>query len=397
MDDGAARLHFPWTQRPRLRTNGGWLRRLGVRILWVCAALLVAFQPAQAASCSLAPADAVPAGLRTDANGREPLDGGWTLYLDNDALTPTQRDEDYTGGLALTLAGRRAEEFPLPLDPILGALDARVLGERCDRAHQLHSLQFGLLAFTPGDIDAQALLAGDRPYASLLYLASGRSYVSDFDGTVYHTSLTLGVLGTALVPQVQDGIHGVLGVQRPQGWDHQIADGGEPTLRYAVTRQDRLAAAATGPRSRYELKGAMAASLGYLTEASGALSLRWGMINTPWWSGPPDRVEYIAEPAPATGGSMMRSDIRELYVWAGVKGHLRAYNAFLQGQFRSSDLDYSPDQLQVLIGEAWVGVTVQMVGEVRLSWVLRYQTSELRVEPGDRSLLWGGLVLSHDL
>ena len=140
-----------------------------------------------------------------------------------------------------------------------------------------------------------------------------------------------------------------------------------------------------------------AGSIGYITEGSAALSWRWGRINTPWWAGSPDRVEYIAEPAPSTGGSVMNPGSRELYVWGGVKAHARFYNAFLQGQFRDSDVDYGYHDVRPLIGEAWLGVTAQIVGEYRLSWVMRYQTSELRPEPGDRSLVWGGLVLSHDL
>src|SRR3546814_13119280 len=62
------------------------------------------------------------------------------------------------------------------------------------------------------------------------------------------------------------------------------------------------------------IKHSVAGSVGYLTEGSVALSWRWGRINTPWWAGPPDRVEYIAEPAPATGGSTHKLGVRELYV-----------------------------------------------------------------------------------
>src|SRR3546814_3072133 len=75
------------------------------------------------------------------------------------------------------------------------------------------------------------------------------------------------------------------------------------------------------------IKHSVAGSVGYLTEGSVALSWRWGRINTPWWAGPPDRVEYIAEPAPATGGSTHKLGVRELYVWGGIKAHARLYNS----------------------------------------------------------------------
>ena len=38
---------------------------------------------------------------------------GWAFYLDNDALTTGDSDEDYTGGFAVTLSGRRATEYPI--------------------------------------------------------------------------------------------------------------------------------------------------------------------------------------------------------------------------------------------------------------------------------------------
>lgn len=342
-------------------------------------------------------ANPAPAGIATDEQGRERYDAGWTFYFDNDALTPAERDEDYTGGLALTLAGRRAQAYWFSLDRWLGWVDGHTLGAGAQQAFQLHSLQFGALAFTPGDIEVAERIEGDRPYAGLVYLANGRSYVRAEGRTVFHSSLAIGLLGTELLPRFQRALHSALGVDKPRGWDHQIADGGEPTFRYTLTRQDLQAAGATGSTTRYELKSAVAGGLGYLTEGSAALSLRWGRINTPWWSGPPDRVEYIAEPAPATGGSVLRSDIREFYVWAGIKAKLRAYNAFLQGQFRDSELDYGYGDLRPLIAEAWLGATAQIVGEYRLSWVLHYQSSELREGLGDRDLLWGGVVVSHDI
>ncbi len=47
---------------------------------------------------------------------------GWAFYLDNDALTTGGSDEDYTGGFAVTLSGRRATEYPISLDGWLNGL-----------------------------------------------------------------------------------------------------------------------------------------------------------------------------------------------------------------------------------------------------------------------------------
>ncbi|MGB1560040.1 MAG: lipid A-modifier LpxR family protein [Sinimarinibacterium flocculans] len=300
------------------------------------AAILCAhlFTPTLAAECLPGPE---PAGLPIGSDGREKYNTGWSFYFDNDALTPINRDEDYTGGVAVTLAGRRAAEWAISLDPVLAAID-RLPGIGVGRGHTncrspfvLHSWQTGIVAFTPGDKTVAALIPGDRPYASLVYVANARNYVRTRDQPVYQTSLSVGVLGLKIARGLQNGVHRALGVEQANGWDGQIASGGEPTLRYTLARQDLLASDFQTGRTEFELKSSVAGSVGYITDASASLSIRWGRINTPWWSFPPERVEYIAEPAPVIGGNDIRPGSRELYVWGGVKLRARLYNAFLQG------------------------------------------------------------------
>jgi len=45
--------------------------------------------------------------------------------------------------------------------------------------------------------------------------------------------------------------------------------------------------------------------------------------------------------------------------------------------------------------EAWVAVTGQVSRNYWLSWVLRYQTSELRTEPGDHNMVWGSVFINR--
>lgn len=328
-----------------------------------------------------------------DADGRERYATGSIVYMDNDALAVGEHDKDYTGGLAVTLAGRRAAEWWFSADPLLGALDGLIGLDRTG-ATTLHSAQLGGIAFTPADVDVAEPIAGDRPYASLVYWANGRLYLRG-DDVVYHSSVSLGVLGLDLMPDIQREIHGLIGASKPRGWDHQISDGGEPTLRYTVSRQDLFAADRTPEGGQHDFKSTVGVSLGYTTEASAALSWRWGRLNTPWWSFPPERVNYISEPVPVVGSAPGAP--RELFLWAGAKLKAPIYNVFLQGQFRDSDLSYDHGDLRPLVGEAWLGATAQVSAHARLSWVVRYQTSELRDGPGDRELLWGSLFLTHDL
>lgn len=364
-----------------VRALRSWIGRLGCRALM--AALVVWLGTSRAA----------PAGIQVDGDGREPYATGSIVYLDNDALSAAQRDEDYTGGLAITLAGRRTREWPVSIDPVLGLVDQALALAGRDGVFELHSAQLGAIAFTPAEVDVAEVIPGDRPYASLLYWAAGRMYLREAQRAAYHSSVSIGMLGLEAVPELQRALHAVIGVSEPRGWAHQISDGGEPTLRYTLSRQDLFASRRGGAWGDYDFKSTVGASLGYTTETNAALSLRWGRIGTPWWSFPPERVNYISEPVP-----VVRSPAtRELFLWAGAKLETPIYNAFLQGQFRDSDLRYDHGDLRPLVAEAWAGATAQLGRSLHLSWVMRYQTSELREGPGDRELLWGSLFITHSL
>lgn len=329
----------------------------------------------------------------------EPENSGWSLYIDNDALLPINRDEDYTGGLAVTLGGRRAADAWYSLDKPLGWVDDsldNLIDFRADNAVR-HSIQFGAVAFTPNSLKYGDVQPGERPYASLAFIANGRNYVGSRDEPAYHTTLTVGMLGLRIASGVQAGIHKAIGATDPAGWSNQISNGGEPTFRYTVARQDLQSSHFTSRNTEYELKTSYDASIGYLTEASAAVSLRWGVLNTPWWSFPPERVEYIAEPSAIVTQQDVTGPGHELYLWTGAKVSAVGYNAFLQGQFRDSPITYSESEIRHLIAQVWGGVTWQFNDAYRLSWVVRYQTSELRHGPGDREVVWGSVFLSRSL
>lgn len=327
----------------------------------------------------------------------EPYDSGWSFYLDNDIFSPTPRDRDYTGGLAMTFAGRRAAAWPVSLDPGLGWINRHLRVDEEEvgfRGVQLHALQVGAAAFTPGNIEVAAVIPEDRPYASLLFLANSRVTLNaEHPERATQSTLTVGLLGTSAIKSFQRWFHEATESEPPRGWDHQISDGGELTFRYSYAQQ-RLWGQGGGDGLRYELKRSWEGSVGFITEANMAVSARWGRINTPWWSFMPDRSEYFSQPSPGLGGPEAKGP-RELYVWAGGKVRARPYNALLQGQFRSSDLSYDFGDIEPVLLEGWLGVTGQVADQYRLSWVLRYQTSEMRRGAGDHELLWASVFISR--
>ncbi len=312
-----------------------------------------------------------------------------SFAFDNDVLVPGERDQDYTYGLNLTITGAGTDEHWASAHRPLQWIDRRVgLGELSDFGVEATRIEYGLFGFTPEDIEREQPRAGDRPYASLVYVASTSEHYDRQAEVSWQTTLTLGVLGLDLVGDIQSSVHALYGGTDPLGWETQISAGGEPTARYSVSRQQLL----YRDGSNLELKSTLAGSVGYISEASYSLSLRVGRIQTPWISFNPELATY--------GERAITSDtlrVTEHYFWTGVAFKLRAYNAFLQGQFRDSDLSYDADDLNQGLVEAWVGYSVALDNGYSFTYSIRGHSSELRRGVGNRSVVWGGILITRDL
>jgi hypothetical protein len=320
---------------------------------------------------------------------------GMRVQIDNDLFAGRERDRDYTGGMGITISGAAAREGWLSLDPVLAWADALALAPLDEpaaaddpRVRIHHARQVGLMAFTPADTLRAEAQFDDRPYASLLFLSNGRVRVDDNDRDAWSSSVTIGVLGLRLSQRLHGAVHELVGSERPQGYDHQISAGGEPTARYTLARHRLLLA---NPAGNLDVKTTVQGSVGYLTEASAAISVRAGRFDTPWWSFAPELTDYMAAPVPVERGH----GLHELYVFFGARIKARVYDAFLQGQFRHSDVRYSIDEIRPVIAEAWIGVATRIFGQTQLSYTLNYQTAELREGEAARDALWGGVQLAH--
>lgn len=326
----------------------------------------------------------------------EPAGIGAGFVLDEHVLTNASRDQDYNGGGEVTQSGRSPGIIGRTLDQALGFADRR----SCEAAglaglegQSVHAFAAGLLVFTPRDLVARDAVRGDRPYASLFFVSAGRRYAPAGGAVAYDTSLTVGVLGLAAADDVQRVLHDVTGSVQPKGWSHQISDGGEPTARYSLARQAILGNFGSGPW-RGDSKWTSAVSLGTVTEASIALNARWGRIDSPWWAFTPEQDMYVQEtqpvPPPLPGGAPP-----EVFAFAGMRLKARAYNAFLQGQFRHSDLTYGEGDLNPVLGEAWAGVEFRSASGWAVEYLARWQSPELRSGVGSRSFLWGSVEIAR--
>lgn len=309
----------------------------------------------------------------------------WAISVDNDLFSPTRTDRDYTAGFALTYFGDQAAGRWNLLDRALRVFNRAILGQ-AGVAEGGTAVEFGLYGFTPQDTDLREVIRDDRPYSSLVYLASSRSHAIPDSRNGWTTSLTLGVLGLDLFEAGQNMVHPVVGSDAAKGWEHQVSEGGEPTFRYSIAYHDYLAN--SRPDSQFKLT--YFGSVGYLTEAGVALVFRDGLISSPSNRFNPELGIYGERSLlPAMEGA------QESYLWGGIAVKGRLYNAFLEGQFRHSNHQIARDELRHWLVEAWAGYTHTFFEDYKLSYFIRAQSSEIQGGDGDRELVWGGLVLSR--
>ncbi len=370
-----------------------------MRLAIILTVLFAALTTAHAGTSASAPGHQARNGClrpRSPAStAAEPSGVGIGIVLDEHLLTDGSRDQDYNGGGEMTLSGERADPLGRALDRALGILDR----EACRGARfaggpwrVTHAFAAGLLVFTPRDLNAHGPVPGDRPYASLFFLSAGRRYASPDADIVYDSSFTVGMLGLAAAGAVQRALHHLTGSVQPQGWSHQISAGGEPTARYNLARQALLARYGLGPW-RGDGKWTAAVSAGTVTEASVALATRFGRIESPWWAFTPEQDMYVQETQPTPPPLPERSPA-ELFAFAGVRVKLRAYNAFLQGQFRHSDLRYGEGDLNQVLAEAWAGLEYRTAAGWAIQYLARWESPELRSGAGSRSILWGSIEIA---
>ncbi len=356
---------------------------------------VLASQSAPLSAAESVDAEMAPEIVVLKPEAMEPWSTGWTLNLDNDAFAGRGNDRDYTAGVTLTLSGRQAKDRAISIDGALNWLD-RTTGfastvDADSFSEQGHTIQLGILLFTPEDILTSRAIHDDRPYANLIFLGNSHYSLNAEQTTLYQSTLTVGLLGTGVGEALQSTVHNLTDSYDPRGYAHQISDGGELTARYSVARHSLLSMR-VGRHTSYDLKLALEASAGYLTEGTVGLGLRWGRIRSPWWSSISEYADYPAQPIPNTLRHIGEKPI-EVYFSAGIKLRARAYNAFLQGQFRDSDVTFASSDLEPLLLEGWFGMTTDF-GGLRIQYAFRYQTAELRKGVGARDLTWAGITVS---
>ena len=324
----------------------------------------------------------------------EPYDAGWQLYFDNDLFTGTDTDRDYTGGIAFAYSGRRAREWWFStdawldkIDELFGIQELQYSGDGFLR----HTMEFGLVLFTPEDISSNTPLPNDHPFGNFLFLANSQQVTFPDKNWVLQSALTIGLLGTQIGPEFQNLIHSATGSEPPRGWNNQISDGGELTGKYTLIGvRNLIKHYAT---FSYEVSSNFEANVGLNTDAAASLTTRFGQLRSPWWSFVPHQSDYINLGQTITSRIDDRIMPAEFFGWAGIKGKVTAYNGFLQGQFRDSAVKFDHNELEHTVLEGWFGVTKTWSNGFGLSFFARKRTGEIK-GPLRRDPFWSGFIVS---
>lgn len=318
----------------------------------------------------------------------EAYNTGWQLNIDNNLFKRYMKDRDYTGGIAFTASGSRAQSGWLNIDIVRGwVFDNLPLFDSDSAVIKKHSVQYGMVLFTPDDISATQPILDDRPFASLFFISNTELRVHPSADKAYRSSFTFGLLGLDLAGDVQSTLHNITGSDEANGWDNQISSGGEPTAMLTLSVQHRQSNA-----ENYQLSSHLESNVGFSTDVNAGMNWRWGRLNTPWWSFNPSHHEYIASAATSARG--VTGSKPEFYIFASANIKYRFYSSLLQGQFRDSVHTLSSDQIEQLLGSISTGVTREFGDNLRVSLFVRGVSSEIK-GPNERELWWASLVINR--
>lgn len=356
--------------------------------------------------------DVDPYGKGTGPHKKIKESSGGATFLDQDSVFPWVfkwgGDQNYTMGLAFQGSGEWVGKLCISkpllfLDGVFGLAKVhfRFASSQGREWTESHSLTFGHGAFTPKHLEIREPIIDDRPYSSLLFLTVSRATVDPygqgmFCGRVIKTDFTVGVLGLRIGEKIQTSIHtsrrkkkgaGALKPYDPQGWPHQISDGGEPTVKYTVTYYQNLSS-----RRFYDCTLQAESSLGYYTNAASGVALRLGWIRSEFWTLMSNPITAANQALPVATEGIRRDQRKpELYAYGVVRGRAVLYNALLEGQFRDSDITLNDAEIEHVIRELEFGIVLGYRWVTGLIAVSR-RSAEYNVgQP--RPHTWGGVYL----
>ena len=306
----------------------------------------------------------------------------FTFRLENDLFADT--DRFYTNGIKLSWISPELQWFQ-ELDWFSdGSLAGtwfnhavEVLPFSGDETRQRHlALSVGQKMFTPGDIKRTTLDVTDRPYAGWLY--GSLAFHSKTRRRLDTFEIQAGLIGPlSLAEEAQDLIHSIRGIDRANGWEHQLDN--EPGLALIYDQKRRL--------FQHQLAGSLWGidAIGYAGSAVGNVftHLNAGIEMRLGWNLPADFGSALIRPAGDTNAPTDTNDPRykpygrhgtSLHVFAATTGRLVFRDLFLDGNTFS---DSHHIDKETLVGDIVAGVSL-VLNRVKVSYAQVMRTEEYR-------------------
>lgn len=173
---------------------------------------------------------------------RPPLSGStFNLRIDNDMFGGLGQDQGYSNGFLVSWVSPNLVDY---LDDPCLPRPVRMLNQHLAWLQpdgfdeQNMTIGIGQIIYTPTDKVRADRIRDDRPYAGALMLSFG--YNARRGNSLRSSQIRAGMVGpSSRAKQTQDWWHGVIGVDRFNGWEHQLRD--EPVLQLIHERRRRLA------------------------------------------------------------------------------------------------------------------------------------------------------------
>lgn len=336
--------------------------------------------------------------------------GRWILEFENDTMGLPRSDDNYTMGLSISHIQSGQPNPPWSRDLLdklstfneaaLSIVGKKAIGVTNDSTTWW---TLGCTAFTPSDITDKNPIQDDRPYAALLYLSTGYSNKhANKDITV--SEVNIGLLGTNIGEYVQTKIHEQLAPDRiPKGWNHQIGDGGSPTVLYhtlysmALNKDDKVF---NSDSLVYEIRANGGGDLGYYT--------RFLAGTTFYFAGSREDLNALQ------GG--LKSQLSPFFIFPDESNSatgfafkidyelsIFAYNELLQGAWTgNNDVTFSRDEIETFVhkisGNLELTFIPQYLGlwkakNARIYYTQNWRSRDIKTDKG-KDHHWGGLNLA---
>jgi hypothetical protein len=326
-----------------------------------------------------------------------------TAYWENDGgfARPNNRtDRHYTAGVGLSLAWQAPW-----VNTLIGAVPS--IGNEFDRERSDYAMgAVGTLQiFTPEHIELREPITDDRPYAGYTYAGvffqrANRLPANGWPAVWESLELDVGIMGpSSLAENAQEMIHHYYKYQLPEGWDNQVHDELQLSLKY--NRRWRVDAWKPPEGSpwwlpRFQILPELGFTAGTLQD-----ELRGGAVFRLGWNMPddfgPGRLEmpgdftWIAPCSCDPYGWKEFWSQQSFTLFARPFGRLVAHNALLSGDnFRDADL-VTKDPLPGVFGTEF-GLTHRIGKFVEFTYSQTYQSAEFRGQKGWDG--WGSLSLA---